>query len=337
MTSTMVRTSTLPRPAIEGLSQPMDDVSFVHQPVLIEEVVDALAVRPGGIYVDGTVGGGGHAEAILRNCLPGGHLLGVDADSSALDFAEKRLSSFQGSFTLVNGSYADLDQILDNRNFGPVDGILLDLGLSSLQLEQSGRGFSFRREDPLDMRFDPTQPGPTASSIINESTEQELVALLRGYGEERKARAIAKTLIENRPLRSAAHLARVITRRVGPSRGGIHPATRTFQALRIAVNQEFENLRTGLLKAIDSLKPGGRLVVISYHSLEDRIVKETFRRESHDCICPPELVQCVCSHRARISTIYRKVITPQTEEKVRNPRSRSARMRAAQYFKARSS
>ncbi len=337
MTSTTVITATLPGPALEGLSQPMDDVSIVHQPVLLTEAVEALAIKPGGTYVDGTVGGGGHAEAILQNCLPGGRLVGIDADSSALEFAQSRLAPFQDALTLVHGSYADLEHILDSNGFGPVDGILLDLGLSSLQLESSGRGFSFRREEPLDMRFDATAPSPTAASIINESTEQELTRLLRSYGEERRARAIAKALVENRPLRSAAHLAQVVTRRVGPSRGGIHPATRTFQALRIAVNQELNNLKTGLRQAICSLKPGGRLVVISYHSLEDRIVKETFRRESRDCVCPPELVQCICSHQAQLSIIHRKVITPSVEETVRNPRSRSARMRAAQYFKVRSS
>ena len=337
MTSTMVRTATLPGAALEeGLKQPMDDVSFVHQPVLLKEAIDALAVRPGGRYVDCTVGGGGHAEAILQGCLPNGRLLGLDADPAALEFASSTLDRFHDAFTPVHGSYADLREILDRHEFAPVDGIIFDLGLSSLQLEDSGRGFSFRREEPLDMRFDTTSPTPTAAAIINGSSEQALVRLLRGYGEERRARAIARALVQNRPFRSAAHLAQAITRQVGPSRGGIHPATRTFQALRIAVNGELNNLRTGLHQAISALKPGGRLVVISYHSLEDRIVKETFRRESQDCVCPPEFVQCVCSHQARLRTIHRKTITPTVEEKVRNPRSRSARMRAAQYLKARS-
>ena len=334
MTSTMVRTATLPGAALEGLSQPMDDVSFVHQPVLLKESVDALAARPGGRYVDCTVGGGGHAEAILQNCLPGGRLLGIDADAEVVDFARNRLGRFQDSLTLVHGSYADLGDILHRYEFGPVDGIIFDLGLSSLQLEASGRGFSFRRDEPLDMRFDGTTPGPTAATIVNRSSEQELARLLREYGEERRSRAIARALVENRPFESAAHLAQAVVRRAGPSRGGIHPATRTFQALRIAVNGELENLRTGLRQAVDALKPGGRLVVISYHSLEDRIVKQTFRTESQDCVCPPELVQCVCDHRARLSVVHRKTITPTVEEKVRNPRSRSARMRAAQHLKA---
>ena len=334
MTSTMVRTATLPGSALEGSRLPMDDVSFVHQPVLLKEAIDALAVQPGGRYVDCTVGGGGHAEAILQDCLPGGHLIAIDADPAALDSALARLDRFQDSLTLVHGSYADLGEVLHRHQFGPVDGIIFDLGLSSLQLEASGRGFSFRREEPLDMRFDATTPGPTAATIINRSSEQELVRLLRTYGEERRSRAIAKALVENRPFKSAAHLAQVVTRRIGPSRGGIHPATRTFQALRIAVNGELNNLRSGLQQAVSALKPGGRLVVISYHSLEDRIVKETFRTESQDCICPPELVQCICDHQARLSTIHRKVITPTVQEKVRNPRSRSARMRAAQHIKA---
>lgn len=336
MTSTMVKTATQPGAALEGLKYPMDDVSFVHQPVLLEEAIKALAVRPGGKYVDCTLGGGGHAEAILQRCLPNGRLLGIDADPSALEFARSRLGQFNDAFTPVHGSYADLGEILDRHEFGPVDGIIFDLGLSSLQLEASGRGFSFRREEPLDMRFDTASSRPTAASIIDRSSEQELFRLLRNYGEERRARTIARALVQNRPFRSAAHLAQVVTRRIGPSRGGIHPATRTFQALRIAVNGELNNLRTGLQQAICALKPGGRLVVISYHSLEDRIVKETFRRESRDCLCPPELVQCICSHQARISAIHRKTVTPTVEEKVRNPRSRSARMRAAQYLKARS-
>lgn len=334
MTSTMVKTATLAGSSLEGSGLPMDDVSFVHQPVLLREAVESLAVRPGGLYVDCTVGGGGHAEAILEDCLPGGRLMGIDADSAALDFAQARLGRFGDSLTLVHGSYADLGDILHRHEFGPVDGIIFDLGLSSLQLESSGRGFSFRREEPLDMRFDATTPGPTAATIIDRSSERELTHLLRTYGEERRSRAIARALVENRPFHSAAHLARVVARRAGPSRGGIHPATRTFQALRIAVNGELDNLRSGLKQAVGALKPGGRLVVISYHSLEDRIVKDTFRTESKDCICPPELVQCVCDHQARLSTIHRKVIIPTVEEKVRNPRSRSARMRAAQHIKA---
>ena len=334
MTSTMATTATLPRSSVEGSGLPMDDVSFVHQPVLLQEAINALSVRPGGRYVDCTIGGGGHSEAILRDCLPGGRLIGIDADHAALDFARARLDRFHDSFTLVHGSYADLGKILQRHEFGPVDGIIFDLGLSSLQLEASGRGFSFRREEPLDMRFDATTPGPTAATIIDRSSEQELANLLRTYGEERRSRAIARALVENRPFQSAAHLAQVVTRRIGPSRGGIHPATRTFQALRIAVNGELNNLRSGLQQAVNALKPRGRLVVISYHSLEDRIVKETFRTESQNCICPPELVQCVCDHQARLSTIHRKVIAPTVEEKVRNPRSRSARMRAAQHIKA---
>ena len=292
-----------------------------------------LSVRPGGVYVDCTLGGGGHAEAILQ---AGAQLIGIDADPAAIEFARTRLAHFGEAFTPIHDSYANLGEILARHGFGPIDGILFDLGLSSLQLEASGRGFSFRREEPLDMRFDSTSAGPTAAAIINGSNERELARLLREFGEERRARAIARALVENRPFQSAAELARVITRRVGPSRGGIHPATRAFQALRIAANSELENLKAGLQQAISALKPGGRLVVISYHSLEDRIVKETFRKESKDCICPPELVQCICSHQARLSVVHRKPITPTVEEKVRNPRSRSARMRAAQHLNARS-
>ena len=332
MISTNERPS-IPVGAIKvGLRKPMDANSVVHQPVLLEEAMEALAVYSGGRYVDCTVGGGGHTEAILDRCLPGGHVLAIDTDSEAIDAAHLRLNRFQPDLTLTHGSYTDLGEIINSNRFGPADGVIFDLGLSSLQLEASGRGFSFRRNEPLDMRFNSSGGGTTAADIVNEYSEKELTRLLRSYGEEPRARSIARAMVQHRPFDSAAHLAVVVTEVTRSSRGGIHPATRTFQALRIATNKELDNLQIGLKQAMDALKPGGRLAVISYHSLEDRIVKDAFRTESKGCICPTEVLQCVCNHVARLRTITRKIITPTFNEKVRNPRSRSARMRVAEHL-----
>lgn len=330
MISTDERTLAPKKAIMEWARQPMDAVPF-HQPVLLEEALEGLAVCSDGRYVDCTTGEGGHTEGILERCLPGGHVLALDADSAAVDAAQRRLNSYQPHLTLVHGSYAQLGDIIASHQFGSADGILFDLGLSSLQLEASGRGFSFRRNEPLDMRFD-TGGGPTAADIVNSYHQEELARLLRTYGEEPRARSIARAIVQRRPFDTAAQLAEVVTRVAKPSRGGIHPATRTFQALRIAVNNELDNLQTGLEQAIPLLKPGGRLVVISYHSLEDRIVKGAFRRESKGCICPPEVPQCVCDHVAQLRIITRKVITPSANERVRNPRSRSARMRVAEHL-----
>ena len=310
----------------------MDANAVVHQPVLLEEAMEALTVQPGGQYIDCTAGGGGHTEAMLDRCLPDGHVLAIDADSNAISAARLRLDRFQNHLTLLHGSYTNLMEIINANGFGPADGVIFDLGLSSLQLEASGRGFSFRRDEPLDMRFNPNSDGPTAADIVNEYSEGELVYLLRSYGEEPRARSIARALVRYRPFDSAAHLASVVTGVARSSRGGIHPATRTFQALRIATNNELDNLKIGLEQAMDALKPGGRLAVISYHSLEDRIVKDTFRTESKGCICPTEILQCECNHVARLKTITRKIIVPTPDEKIRNPRSRSARMRVAEHL-----
>ena len=302
---------------------------FLHRPVLLHETVKYLSVRRGGVYIDGTVGEGGHAAAILQAAVPGGRLLGVDLDPKSLEHARRRLQGYEGSFTLVEGNYALLKEPVSSLGLQSVDGILLDLGLSSLELEDSGRGFSFLRDEALDMRYSPGAD-VDASFIVNEYPMEELADIIARYGEEPRARAIARAITLNRPLRTTLELADLVARVSRRPRGKTHPATRTFQALRIAVNSELENLQEGLEQAIETLGAEGRLVVISYHSLEDRIVKRTFAREATDCICPPPTPVCICEHKASLKIISKRVITPSEEEVKANPRSRSGRMRVAE-------
>ncbi|HHS98308.1 MAG TPA: 16S rRNA (cytosine(1402)-N(4))-methyltransferase RsmH [Chloroflexi bacterium] len=304
------------------------DADAVHIPVLLQATLSFLQVRSGGTYIDATVGGGGHAEAILAASAPDGRLLGLDLDPHALEVAGRRLARFGGRVTLRRGSFARLTALA--ADFAPADGVLFDLGLSSLQLADSSRGFSFSREGPLDMRLDPDAGGPTAADLVNDLSVEELAQILYRYGEERQARRIAEAIAAARPLETTAQLAAVVERAVGGRRGRIHPATRTFQALRIAVNDELSVLQVALPQAVDLLRPGGRLVVISFHSLEDRIVKRFFRQESRDCICPPEVPVCICDHRARLRVLTRKPVRPEPDEVSRNPRARSARLRAAE-------
>jgi 16S rRNA (cytosine1402-N4)-methyltransferase len=301
----------------------------LHVPVMAQEVVRALAVQPGGRYVDCTVGTGGHAEAILEAASPGGLLLGIDLDGDALAVARERLAAFGPDVRLVEGNYRDLAAICREFNFVPVHGVLFDLGLSSFQLARPERGFSFQLEGPLDMRFDQEQE-TTAFDIVNGLPERELADLIWRYGEEPLARRIARAIVAARPIRTTTHLAQVVARAAGRGKGRIHPATRTFQALRIAVNQELENLEMALVQAVQVLGRGGRLVVISYHSLEDRVVKQFIQRESQDCICPPQVVRCRCGHRATLRPVVRGVIRPSPQEVEANPRARSARLRVAE-------
>ena len=299
-----------------------------HIPVMAAEVVQALRVEPGGVYVDCNVGEGGHAEAVIR-ATHDVSLLGIDLDRDALMVAERRLS-FASSVELVHGNFAEVTRIASEHRAMPADGVLFDLGISSLQLDTPQRGFSFRHEAPLDMRFS-SDGDTTADDIVNRYTERELEAIIRQYGEEPRARAIARAIVRGRRIETTTRLAAVVSgalRRSGRSR--IHPATRTFQALRIAVNGELDNLRAGLGGAIEALRQGGRLVVISYHSLEDRIVKELLRREASECICPPSAPVCVCGHEPSLRLINRRVMTPSSEEVNSNPRSRSAKMRIAE-------
>ena len=302
-----------------------------HVPVLLEESIKALAVQPGGRYIDCTLGGGGHAEAILQHSAPGGQLLGIDADPKAIEIAGKRLGPYRDSVLMVNDNFANLQAICIKYDFFPVHGILFDLGLSSLQLNGNGRGFSFQRDAALDMRLNPEQE-TTAADIVNNYSEAALAHLIKTYGEETYSRRIARYIINERPIRTTRHLANVIERAVGGRRGKIHPATKTFQALRIGVNQELDHLEAALRQAIMLLGFGGRLVVISYHSLEDRIVKQVLRREAKGCICPPSIPVCRCEHVPTLRLVNRKIITPSEAEIQCNPRSRSARLRAAERF-----
>lgn len=300
-----------------------------HIPVLLKEAIRALAVQPGGRYIDCTVGSGGHAAAILEHSSPGGQLLGIDADPEAIKAAQARLEGYSGSIRLVNENFANLQAIALKYDFFPVHGILFDLGLSSLQLNSSGRGFSFQHDAPLDMRLSPKQE-ITAADIINTYSESELAHLIKTYGEQAHSQRIAHYIVRERPIKTTLHLVRVIERAIGTRAGKIHPATKTFQALRIAVNRELNNLETALKQANNLLGFEGRLVVISYHSLEDRIVKQFMQREAKGCICPPGTPVCVCHHTPSLRLITKKVITPSPAEVQLNPRCRSARLRAAE-------
>ncbi|MBI4300829.1 MAG: 16S rRNA (cytosine(1402)-N(4))-methyltransferase RsmH [Chloroflexi bacterium] len=301
-----------------------------HVPVLLDEVVAGLDVIPGGRYIDCTVGAGGHAEAILEASAPGGQLLGIDADPHAVSVTSARLRPYGSSVLLVNDNFRNLEAICTRYSFYPVHGVLFDLGISSLQLAGEGRGFSFRAEEPLDMRFSPDQR-LTAADIVNTYFEEDLAEILRSYGEEPHNRRIAREIVAHRPLLTARELAQLIERMSGGGRRGrIHPATRTFMALRIAVNEELESLKSALEQATRLLGKGGRLAVISFHSLEDRVVKAFMHEESRECICPPGVPVCICGHQATLRLISRKAIMPSAEETERNPRSRSARLRVAE-------
>lgn len=287
-----------------------------HIPVLLEETIENLRVRPGGHYIDSTVGGGGHAALILGRSSPGGKLLGIDADPGAIEIARETLRPYGAAAILVNENFDQLEYICSKCGFLTVDGVLFDLGMSSMQLEDESRGFSFQLESPLDMRFSPTQE-LTAYEIVNNMSEDELANLIRRYGEEPRSRRIASYIVNSRPISTTTELARVVERVVGGRRERIHPSTRTFQALRVAVNQELENLECALNQVARVLNPGGRLVVISYHSLDDRMVKEFLRRESS-------------GYTPTLKVINKKVIIPSLAEVRSNPRSRSARMRVTE-------
>jgi len=300
-----------------------------HIPVLLQETIEALAVQPGGRYIDCTLGAGGHAAAILERSSPGGQLLGIDADPDTIEAARSRLEAYGSSILLVNENFANLEAICIKYDFLPVHGILLDLGLSSLQLNSHSRGFSFQHDAPLDMRLSPNQK-VTAADIVNTFSETKLAHLIKTYGEEAHSHQIANHIGRERPITTTLQLARVIEQAVGGRRGRLHPATKTFQALRIAVNHELDHLEATLKQTINLLGFDGRLVVISYHSLEDRIVKHFMQQESKDCICPPGVPTCICGHKACLRLINKRVITPSPTEVQLNPRSRSAKLRAAE-------
>lgn len=300
-----------------------------HVSVLYHQIITALRPKSPGFYVDATIGAGGHALGILEKSSPHGQLLGLDIDPLALELSHQRLSLFSNRIHLVHSSYTELRKTLLTLGWDHVDGIVIDLGVSSMQIDTPERGFSFQHDGPLDMRFDPSQP-VSAEDIVNSSSESDLAELIWRYGEDRNSRRIARAIAQNRPLHTTRDLVNVILKVCRNQPGSIHPATRTFQALRISVNQELEGIELFLPQAVQSLSSGGRLAVISFHSLEDRIVKQYFRRESRDCICPPDQPVCNCGHRASIKEITRHPITPDVEETSVNIRARSARLRIAE-------
>jgi 16S rRNA (cytosine1402-N4)-methyltransferase len=292
-----------------------DKSRAIHRPVLVREVTEFLQVQPDGLYIDATLGGGGHAEAILQR-LESGHLVGIDRDPAALAAARERLAVFGEKVTLVRGNFAEIDELYRRTGLGPAQGVVADLGLSSMQLADVSRGFSFSAEGPLDMRMDPSSE-TTAADLVNQASERELAEVIFRLGEERHSRRIARAIMKARPIRTSTELAQVVTRAI-PSRAGfhqIHAATRSFLALRIAVNRELENLDEFLARVLAVVSGGGRVVVISFHSLEDRRVKQAFVSWRHE-------------GRARLLT--RKVVRPGEEEIRANPRARSAKLRAAE-------
>ena len=310
-----------------------------HTPVLIKEVVNQLQPRRGGLYVDCTVGGGGHAREILRACGPEGQLIGLDWDEEAIAASRERLVEFGARVQLVRANYVELENVLMSLRVTAVDGVVFDLGASSRQFDEPTRGFSFQREGPLDMRMS-RQPreshgesGATAQDILRTAGLEELARIFRVYGEEKRARAIAREIVaerEHTPVTTTTQLARLAERVLGPKHGGIHPATRVFQALRIAVNDELNNLKRGLETATQFLKSGGRIAVISFHSLEDRIVKRFFVEKSTGCICPTDLPACACGRKEVLRIVTRKPITASELEVRNNPRARSAKLRVAE-------
>ncbi len=305
-----------------------------HIPVMPAETLDALRPQPGGVFIDGTLGGAGHTTLLLERVGPTGRVLAIDADPAALRRAEVRLAEAiaQGRLLLRHGNFRQLAEFAQAAGVAPVDGILLDLGLSSDQLAARERGFSFAAEGALDMRFDPTR-GESAADLVNSRSDAELADIFWRYGEERFSRPIARRIVEARsrePITRADALARLVAGVVHGRPGGVHPATRVFQALRIAVNDELGSLEAALPAAVETLKPGGRLAVISFHSLEDRIVKQFFQREQRGCICPPETPQCVCGHAPRLRIITRHPLTANEAEVAANPRARSAKLRVAE-------
>lgn len=311
--------------------------TFYHLSVLAHEVIEQLAPRPGGIYLDGTLGGGGHSELILEKIVPGGVLFGIDQDPEALAAATVRLARFGNSFRPVAGQFGDLELLLRQQGVEAVDGIVLDLGVSSHQLDSAARGFSFRLDGPLDMRMNGTG-GATAAELLQELSAAELERIIRDFGEERWAKKIALRIEQVRrqtPLTSTLQLAdlvyHAIPRRFHEER--IHPATRTFQALRIAVNAELEQVEKGVRSGLSLLRAGGRMAVISFHSLEDRLVKQLFRAAATGCVCPPRLPCCVCNQQPQVRLITGKPVIATAAERELNPRSRSAKLRVAEKLR----
>jgi 16S rRNA (cytosine1402-N4)-methyltransferase len=306
----------------------------VHLSVMTDEVLSYLVTRPEGIYVDATLGMGGHTRSILEHTNSRSLVIGLDVDEEAISISRETLSEYEGRVIYRNINFSDIDKVLDSLDIREVDGIIADLGMSSYQIESSKRGFSFMREEPLDMRMDP-RLGFTAYDLVNEMTTDELSRVFKIYGEEKWSRRIAKRIVETRkdsPIITSAELARVVSlaipKKFHPAR--IHPATKTFQALRIAVNNELENIREFIEKAVYRLRASGRLVIISFHSLEDRVVKTCFRKLSSPCICPPDMPECGCGIKRVLKVLTRSPIIPGDEEILDNLRARSAKLRVGE-------
>ncbi len=310
-------------------------MSYRHIPAMLNEVVNYLNCRPGNVYVDGTLGGCGHAKAICERIFPGGTFIGIDQDIDAISNAETVLKDYSSNIHLFHGNFISLPEFLTQLEIDRVDGILLDLGLSLHQLENSGRGFSFRKDEPLDMRMD-IQTSDSAEQLVNKLAQAELQKLFKEYGEERWAKQIARNIVKIRrqkKIRTSKQLAQIIIDSIprrAASKQKIHPATRVFMALRIAVNQELDRLEAFMEYAVDYLNPGGRLCVLSFHSLEDRIVKQRLKALEKGCTCPPQLPQCVCGQKPQIRILTKKVVRPTDEEVAANPMARSTRLRAAE-------
>jgi 16S rRNA (cytosine1402-N4)-methyltransferase len=300
-----------------------------HIPVLYHEIINALAPYSGGLYIDGTLGAGGHAMGILAASDPDGKLLGIDLDPQALVIANRHLSVFKDRVFVRQGTYVDMASFVKEIGWLFVDGIILDLGVSSIQLDTKERGFSFLYNAPLDMRFG-DQTSFNAADLVNSLAENDLANIIWKYGEEKYSRKIARIICQNRPINTTFELANLVKKAYGNQYSQIHPATRTFQAIRIAVNQEMQAIESVVPQAIRLLKPGGKLAIISFHSLEDRIVKSIFRTESKDCICPPNQPICTCNHIKSIKEVNRKPIEASPEEITNNPRARSAKLRIAE-------
>ncbi|TDO83442.1 16S rRNA (cytosine1402-N4)-methyltransferase [Halanaerobium saccharolyticum] len=308
-------------------------MDYTHQAVLLEEAIEYLNIKEDGIYLDGTLGRAGHSSEILKNLSEEGKLIAVDRDTAAIEAVKKRFPD-EESLILAHSNFQDFDQVLAELGIEAVDGMLFDLGVSSPQLDNPERGFSYQKEGPLDMRMNPKQK-LTAGDIVNNYSQAELEKIITEYGEENWAARIAEFIVKMRAeeeIKTTSDLVEVIKAAIPKAvrRSGGHPARRTFQALRIETNNELEQLKNLIDKAVDYLKPGGRLVIITFHSLEDRIVKHKFRNLAKDCTCPPDFPICVCDKEAKVKVITRSPVQASKEEKESNPRSRSAKMRAAE-------
>jgi len=309
-------------------------LEFVHIPVLLDECIKGLNIKCGGIYIDGTIGGAGHSKEIAKLMVPNGLLIGIDQDINAINAAKERLKIYGDHVKIVKDNFKNMKSIIHNLGIEKVDGILLDLGVSSHQLDEEERGFSYMKDAVLDMRMDKDNP-ITAERIVNEWPEDEIHYIIKQYGEERWAKRIAEFIVRERQIERitrTSQLVDIIKNAIPASarREGPHPAKRTFQALRIAVNDELGILEKTIKDAIDLLKPEGRICIITFHSLEDRIVKTTFNKLENPCICPPRIPQCICGQVPLIKIITKKPITAGTEELKKNPRSRSAKLRVAE-------